>query len=157
EGAPFDARWKARQRMEATATSPEGQARQAGWSECGRGLGLLVLLIALAAGLRAWTLTHTEVTARDSIRFLPYALQLEEKPLAKVLRDNHQHPGYATLVMLVSWPVRHWAGATDSQTMQLSAQLASSLAGVLLVVPLFYLGKFFFNRRIGFWATAVFQ
>ena len=41
--------------------------------------------------------------------------------------------------------------------MQLSAQLASALASVLLVVPMFYLGKVLFSRRVGFWAAAVFQ
>jgi hypothetical protein len=41
--------------------------------------------------------------------------------------------------------------------MQLSAQLASSLAGVLLVLPLFYLGRSLFNRTVGFWAALLCQ
>jgi 4-amino-4-deoxy-L-arabinose transferase-like glycosyltransferase len=41
--------------------------------------------------------------------------------------------------------------------MQLSAQLASSLASVLLVVPMFYLGRELFDRRVAFWGALLFQ
>src|SRR5262249_53516267 len=34
---------------------------------------------------------------------------------------------------------------------------ASALAGVLLVVPMFYLGRELFDRRVGFWAALLFQ
>jgi hypothetical protein len=123
----------------------------------GRDLGLLVLLLALAGGLRAWGLTHTEVVARDSIVFIDYALQFEHKPWPKVLRDNHQHPGYPLSLWAVSVPVRHFLGATDCVTMQLSAQLASALAGVLLVIPMFFLGRELFDRGAGFWGALFFQ
>src|SRR5205814_627612 len=38
-----------------------------------------------------------------------------------------------------------------------SAQLVSALASVLLVLPMFYLGKELFDRRVAFWATLLFQ
>src|SRR5262249_11688551 len=41
--------------------------------------------------------------------------------------------------------------------MQHSAQAASSFAGVLLVVPMFFLGRELFDRRVGFWAALLFQ
>ena len=41
--------------------------------------------------------------------------------------------------------------------MQLSAQLASSLASILLVIPMYYLGRELFDRTVGFWGTALFQ
>src|SRR5205807_129692 len=41
--------------------------------------------------------------------------------------------------------------------MRLSAQLASSLASVLLVIPMYYLGKLLFHRAAGFWAALMFQ
>jgi 4-amino-4-deoxy-L-arabinose transferase-like glycosyltransferase len=41
--------------------------------------------------------------------------------------------------------------------MQLSAQLTSALASLLLVVPMFYLGVELFDRRAAFWATVLFQ
>jgi hypothetical protein len=123
----------------------------------GRDLALLVLLLALAGGLRAWVIARTEVVARDGVIFISYALQLEQQPWRRVLRDNHQHPGYPLSVLAVSLPVRHLLGGTNCDTMQLSAQLASALAAVLLVLPMFYLGKELFDRRVGFWAALLFQ
>jgi hypothetical protein len=122
-----------------------------------RDLGLILLLLIVAGGLRAWSLNHTEVVARDSIIFIDYALQFESKPWTQVLRENHQHPGYPLSVWALSLPVRQFFGATDSVTMQLSAQFATALAGILLVVPMFYLGKTLFDRGVGFWGALLFQ
>src|SRR5207302_4023597 len=41
--------------------------------------------------------------------------------------------------------------------MQLSAQLASNLAAVLLVIPMFLLGAILLDRRIAFWGTLLFH
>jgi hypothetical protein len=41
--------------------------------------------------------------------------------------------------------------------MQLSAQLTSAIAGVLLVVPMFLLGRELFDRRVGFGGSLLFQ
>jgi hypothetical protein len=118
---------------------------------------LILLLLVLAGALRAWVICHTEVAARDSIGYIRYALALEQQPLPKVLDDNMQHPVYPAALLAVSLPVRHFLGGTTPATMQLSAQLASSLAGLLLVIPMFYLGRALFDRGVGFWAAAVFQ
>jgi hypothetical protein len=104
-----------------------------------------------------WLIAHTEVAARDSIGFIRYALELESRPWKDVLPNNLQHPGYPLVLMAVSWPVRCFFGGIDSFTMQLSAQLASSLAGVLLVVPMYYLGREFFDRSAGFWGAILYQ
>jgi hypothetical protein len=117
---------------------------------------LLLLLLVLAGGLRTWVVYRTEVISRDSIVFIDYALQFERRPWTDVLRDNHQHPGYPLALLAVSLPIRSLLG-TDCWTMQLSAQLAASLAGWLLVLPMFYLGKALFDRGVGFWATLLFQ
>jgi hypothetical protein len=120
-------------------------------------LGLLLILLLLAGSIRFWLIAHTEVAARDGIGFVRYALQLEDQPWVEVVHTNLQHPGYPFLLMLVSWPVRFFLGGTDSLTMQLSAQITSGLAGMLLVIPMYYLGKDLFDRKAGFWGTALFQ
>jgi hypothetical protein len=117
----------------------------------------IVLLLVLAGTLRVWVIGHTEVASRDSIGYIRYALALEQQPLTQVLDDNMQHPGYPAVLLAVSRPVRHFLGGTTPATMQLSAQLASSLAGILLVIPMFYLGRALFDRGVGFWAAVVFQ
>jgi hypothetical protein len=120
-------------------------------------VGLLTLLVLLTGSLRAWQLTHTEVAARDSIGFIRQAWQLSEQPFAAVVRTGEQHPGYPMIIVAVSWPVRQFVGGPDAATMQLSAQLTSAIASVLLVFPMFFLGKLLFSRSVGFWAALLFQ
>src|SRR5205807_6330388 len=109
-------------------------------------------LLALTVALRVWLLCQTEVAARDSIGFIRYALQFETQPWAVVVRTNHQHPGYPLAILAVSVPVRQYSSQPETVRMQFSAQLVSSLAGVLLIFPMFYLGKRLFNAPVGFWA-----
>src|SRR5439155_24414039 len=59
--------------------------------------------------------------------------------------------------LAVAQPVRHFLNGPESVLMQLSAQLASALAGVLLVIPMFYLGRELFDRHVAFWANVLFQ
>jgi hypothetical protein len=122
----------------------------------------LLLLLLLAFGLRAWLFCHTEVAARDSIGFIRMAWQLQHHPWVEVLRKcaaqhSGQHPGYPVLLLLASFPVRQFLHGPDTLVMQYSAQLTSVVAGTLLVVPMFYLGRELFNRTVGFWASVLFQ
>src|SRR5205807_4188326 len=64
---------------------------------------------------------------------------------------------YPMTVLAISGPVRQIVNGSDLVVMQLSAQITSGLAGILLILPMFYLGKELFDRRVGFWATAIFQ
>ena len=123
----------------------------------GHELALLAVLFLLAASSRAWLIGHTEVAARDSVGFIRYALELERYPWKEVLERSLQHPGYPMVLLVVSWPVRYFLGGTNAVSMQLSAQLASAVAGVLLIIPMYYLGRDLFGRRAGFWGTALFQ
>lgn len=118
---------------------------------------LLLVLLILATAIRAWLLCHTEVTSRDSIGFERYAWELEHKKWKQVLRSNLHHPLYPLTVLVMSVPVRQAVHGTDLEVMQSSAQLASGLAGILLVIPMFFLGKELFDRRVGFWVAAIFQ
>ena len=124
-----------------------------------RDLALVAVLLLAATGLLAWHLTHTEVAARDSIGYIRYAWQLRHHPWLETIRDprQQQHPGYPLAVLAVSYPVRAVTSLPDTQAMQLSAQVASCLASVLLVVPTYLLGRDLFGRGAGFWAALVFQ
>jgi hypothetical protein len=117
----------------------------------------LTALVVLAVVLRVWQVWHTEVTSRDSIGYIRIAWQLEHEDWRQVLPRSSQHPLYPLAVLAASVPVRHWYGGDLAVAMQLSAQLASCVAGVLLVMPMFYLGRELFDRRTAFWATLLFQ
>jgi hypothetical protein len=116
----------------------------------------LLLLFLAALPVRLWLVGTAEVAARDSIGFIRYALEFEHKSWQAVLLGNHQHPGYPLAIWAVSQPVRALAG-TDPITMRISAQLASTLAALALLIPMFYLGKELFNRQVGFWGALMFQ
>src|SRR4051812_48325069 len=121
----------------------EGEPKRSGrW----RDLGLLALLIVAAVAMRSWMLCHTEVAARDSIGYIRYALDFENKGWEKALKGNHQHPGYPLAVWAASIPVRAFTTMPEPDQMRLSAQLATALAAILLVIPMYYLGKIFFCR-----------
>ena len=128
--------------------SPEPTDRRADW----RLIGLLVLLV---LPLRAWLIHNTEVTARDSIGYIRYALAFERKPWQTVWKENDQHPGYPLAVWAMSVPVRAVAGRTDAPTMQLSAQLVSAAAALLLLIPMYFLGAALFGRAVGFTASLI--
>jgi len=115
------------------------------------------MLLLLSAGIRVWHIHHTEVTARDGVGFIRYAWQLQHEPWTTVLRGNPHPPLYPLAILGVSIPLRQLVNDDASRAMQLSAQVASALAGVLLVIPMYYLGKELFNRSVGFWSAAIFQ
>ena len=117
----------------------------------------LLLLVVLAAGLRFWQVRHTEVTTRDSIAFIRYAWRLQSESWPEVIRTENHHPVYPFLIHLAGAPVRALVPDDLPRAMQLAAQLVSCLAGVLLVVPMYWLGCELFGRRVGFWATLLFQ
>jgi hypothetical protein len=118
--------------------------------------GRLALLLLLASLIHVWLIARTEVLARDGTGFVRYALQLERRPWREVVSASHQHPLYPLTVLAASLPVRHQWGTTP-ETMRLSAQLAAAAAGVLLVIPMYFLGQSLFDRRAAFWAAALFQ
>jgi hypothetical protein len=115
------------------------------------------LLLILTSALRLYLVSHTEVAARDSIGYIRYAWQLENRSWIQVIRETEQPPLYALAIREASIPLRQFITGPDSVIMQRSAQLVSALAGILLVLPMYFLGHELFDRRIAFWAVMVFQ
>ena len=108
-------------------------------------LALVLVLATAATALRAWELTHTTVASRDSIGYARIAWRLEHGDWRKVIAHAPQHPLYPAALLLVSQPIRHLLPDDLPYAMQLSAQLTSALAGVLLVLPSFLLGRELFR------------
>lgn len=116
----------------------------------------IAILLLLATLLHGWMLLQTHVPARDTIGYVRYALLLEQLPWRDALPRIEQHPLYPASVLAMSLPLRHFLG-TSPDTMVWSAQAVSGLAAVLLVLPMFYLGRALFDSRVGFWSAALFQ
>jgi len=135
--------------MEDAKSGEPGQAARSGLA--------LTLLLLLATGIHAWVIARTTVTARDSIGYIRYALRFEREPWTTVLPTIEQHPLYPLAVLGMSQPVRLFYGGPTPAAMVLSSQLANALGGILLVIPMFFLGKELFGARAGFWAALLFQ
>jgi hypothetical protein len=118
---------------------------------------LLMVLLALALAMRVWQVKTTEVAARDSIGYARIAWQLEHHDWRKIIPAAPHHPGYPVAVLVASFVVRRVHPGPLPDVMQYSAQVASSFASILLVLPMFFLGRELFDRRVAFWATLLFQ
>jgi hypothetical protein len=117
----------------------------------------LLILCAVVVPLRGWLLWNTEVAARDSIGYIRYALRFDEHSWGEVLRAFDQHPGYPLAIWLTSLPVRAVAGETTPELMVKCGQLVSALAAILLVWPMYYLGKALLGPAAAFGGALLFQ
>ena len=134
-------------------TEPGGCARAFRWVDTASILALMTLSLAI----HAFLIRHTEVAARDSIGFIRYAWELKHQPWENVLKNSHQHPGYPVALLAVSGVVRHFVSGPEVRVFQLSAQLTSLLAGILIIIPMYLLGSRLIDRKTGLWAAALFQ
>jgi hypothetical protein len=120
-------------------------------------LWIIGLLALLTLGLRVVQIATTEVTARDSITYIHIAWQLEHGDWRQVIPAARQHPGYPVALLAASMPVRLFFPSDLAYAMQLAAQVASASASILLVAPLYWLGRELFHRRAAFGAVLIFQ
>ncbi len=128
---------------------------------------VLAGLVVIAVAIHGWLLSHTGVTARDSVGFARQALLLENpsvghppgapRTAVDVLRESQHPPGYPIAVWVASVGVRAVSSAPLPDQMLLSTQVASVFAAVLLVFPTYWLGRMMFGKFEGFMAAALFQ
>jgi len=117
----------------------------------------IALLVVLSGLIHVWLLAHTEVPARDCIGFVRYAWRLEHHPWPEVMRTSEVHPGYPVAIHLAKPLVAWFYHEKDPLLMERSAQLVSSVFGLLLILPMYFLGRELFSGRIGFWGALLFQ
>lgn len=116
----------------------------------------LLLLLTLSITVKAWLISRACTIATDGYRFIRTAQQLEAGAYWGVVRETHQHPVYPAWISLVSKVLQRSGWNSEPRCWQLSAQLASAICGVLLVLPMYGLGRRIFNRAVGFWGAALF-
>ncbi len=122
-----------------------------------RDAGLILLLMLLTVAIRLWQMTHTEVLARDSIGFIRMAYEVEQYGWRTAIDGAQQHPGFPLTILAVHRLASPWLGDDLPTAWQLAAQIASSLASVLLVVPVYLLGRRLFDRPIAFASVVLVQ
>ncbi len=102
----------------------------------------VALLMAGAAAWLGWQVAHTEILFADGLRYIDQARRLEEGDWSQGIRKAIDHPVYPLAVATVH---RLLGGDDGPESWQFSAQIASSIAGVLLIVPLYLTASAFFG------------
>lgn len=127
----------------------------------------LAVLAAAAVAVHGWLLTHTAVTARDGIGFARYALCLQsphaasvpwndDRTMLDIVKAEQHPPAYPAAVWLTAKFVRQAADRPLPDSTLLACQIVSSIAGVLLVVPLYLIGRMLLGRNPAFAAALLF-
>ncbi len=112
---------------------------------------LIVVLMALAGGLLGWKASKTEILFADGLRYVRQAQTIEGGELAVGLLKAVDHPIYPLGIVAA----HRVLGGEGPLAWQGAAQLASILAGILLVIPLYLLTVELFGGRVGWLACAL--
>jgi 4-amino-4-deoxy-L-arabinose transferase-like glycosyltransferase len=94
----------------------------------------VALLMAAAAAWLGWQVAHTEILFADGLRYIEQGRQLERGNWTQGVRKAIDHPLYP---LAIATTHRLLGGDDGPDSWQLSAQFASAISGVLLVVPLY--------------------
>jgi hypothetical protein len=123
-----------------------------------RDLLLLALLLVIGAGIKGWVWHSATVLTRDGIGFIEYASRLQHEPCAHVLRTTDQHPLYPLHIYAVAECYQSVVQRTlTCYDWEFCAHLANVWTGLLLVVPMYFVGKRLGGRTVGFGAALLFQ
>jgi hypothetical protein len=127
----------------------------------------LAVLLAVGAGIHYWLITHTAIPARDSLAYTRIALNFSHpnaavengkpRPRIEVIRDAIHPPGYPIAIWMTLKALRKVSDESEAERSLLAAQLVNGIAGTLLVVPMYLIGRILFNRDVGFAGALIFQ
>ncbi len=126
----------------------------------------LFALLVVGVAIHGWLIAHTAVPARDSLGYARIALNLsypsagsqgEHRQRIDVIRTAEQPPGYPIAVWVTEKALRSVVELPLPDRSLLATQLANAIAAVLLVVPLYLIGRILFGRNVGFGAALLFQ
>ena len=116
----------------------------------------LVCLVALVACSHLWLVSSAQAPAPDTLRFIRFAKRIGQGQFVHTLCTESDHPLFPLAVWVTEGAVRVLSGGESPEGWQLAAQLAATISGLLLVVPLYGLTLELFGARIAFWSALVF-
>lgn len=129
----------------------------------------LAALAVVAIALHAWLISHTALTARDSLGFARQALcfanpsasppNADGRPKNTLdhIRAGEHPPGFPLAVWATDSALRLVSHRPPADRVLLATQLANAIAAVLLVIPTYLTGRMLFSRNVGFAAALMFQ
>jgi len=123
----------------------------------------LPILFALAALVHGLVIANSSLTARDSLGFARLAINLAHPERSEwgtrpeLLRNTQQPPGYSLAILAVDVAIQPLWKGPQGERLLLAAQLASGLAGVLIVFPLYRLACRVLPSSRAFVAVAIYN
>ncbi len=129
----------------------------------------LAALVIVAVAVHGWLVSHTALTARDSLGFARQALCFETPSAAPPnedgrskntidhIRASEHPPGYPLAIWAVYKVLGLVSDAPIADRALLAAQIANVLAAILLVIPTYLIGRMLFSQNVGFAAALLFQ
>jgi hypothetical protein len=115
----------------------------------------LIAIVLLAAVLHGVGIAKTILPAQDGLKFIRIAREFQFRPWADVVRNSDQHPLYPALIALTAQGFALLAGDNPT-TWRIAAQVVSTLASLLLLVPLYGLSRSLFDARIAALAALIY-
>ena len=101
----------------------------------------IAMLVAAAAMLLGWLVSHTDILFADGLRYIAQAKAHGLRPAGDGLKKALDHPAYPLAIAAV----RPWLGGDSPEDWQRAAQIVSMIAGVLLVVPVYLVSRELFG------------
>ncbi len=126
------------------------------------------ILLAVAIAIHGWLVAKTALPARDSIGFARIANNISDpnkgntsdqpRQRMDVIREAQHPPGHPIMIWLTAKALKPWFESHEAPDRTLFApQLCNAIAGVLLVIPLYLIGRIPFGRNVGFAGALLFQ
>ena len=112
----------------------------------------LLAIALLAAILHGAGIARSPLPAQDGLKFLRVARGFTERPWADVVRSSDQHPFYPALIALVH-PL---TAASSADSWRIAAQVVSSIASILTLIPIFLLARRLFDDATAAMTTLLF-
>ncbi|MBA4189232.1 MAG: hypothetical protein C0467_14645 [Planctomycetaceae bacterium] len=127
----------------------------------------LAVLVLVAVGIHGWLISHTAVPARDGLTFARFALSFSDpnagsdstvpRQRIEVIRSAEQPPGYPFAIWVTEIVLRRVCDLPTPDRSLLASQIANAMGAVLLVVPMYLIGRMLFGRNVGFAGAMLFQ
>lgn len=119
---------------------------------------LLLLLLLLGGAVKGRVWCATTVLTRDGIGFIEFASRLRQESWSEVLNTTDQHPLYPLHIFSVARLYEQFLPHTMTcYDWEFCAHLANFTAGLLLAIPMYFLGKRLGGWSIGFTGALLFQ
>ena len=105
-------------------------------------------IVVLAAGLQAQGIARTWLPAQDGLKYIQAARAFHDQSWLDAIRGTDQHPLYAMMIALAQ-PAVAALGIEGPDSWRVAAQVVSTAAYLLVLVPLFALTRHLFGVRAG--------